>query len=260
MDLDSSDLVAFNLAGLELLRVSRARVLGQECQTASLNDDLCEAAPLTAVQLRELAASRLQQHPEHVRLFYEETSEVCENSDSPFATVYTVHVILDSEKVSWYERMKASRTNIFSDAPEYIRSDRPCALLAVGRSGICLRSCSKQLRDDKEVVMAALKENCYALQSASARLRSCTETVLAAVSRNGSCLALAGDGPRRDKAVVLAAVRNEGTSLKFAYEGLKRNKSVVIEAVRQNGLSLQYASEKLKKNPDLVTLAARRQQ
>lgn len=175
-------------------------------------------------------------------------------SPSPFSRVFFVHALLDTEKMSWYSRIRsdASLNHEFEmAAPSYIRADRPCAMLAVKRYAYSLALCSDDLRDDPEVVKFAVSENGYALQFASVRMRGDKSVVLAAVSENGHSLSMAQDRMRGDREVLLAAVRSYGASLKLADELLRRDKNLVLEAVSQNGLSVQFAAEELRDDEDV---------
>lgn len=137
--------------------------------------------------------------------------------------------------------MEISFGKLFPSSPEWIRSNKSAALVAVKHSpeGVC--SIEGELKEDKEVALVALandpKGETY--RCLSEKLRADPELALMAVKKNFNNLlgrsyqkqSPVPESLKRDKPFALDVVREAGWLLKYFPEEIRADKEVALEAI-----------------------------
>lgn len=118
--------------------------------------------------------------------------------------------------------------NLLGVLPEYYRTKKKYALIAVNSNPYAIKYCSEELLDDKDVIMKALQEDTEEILSyASERIRGLYDVVYKAVSVDALNLQFASDELRDNRDIVLCAVNCYGGSLDFASERLQKDKELM---------------------------------
>ena len=213
----------------------------------------------TIGQFRENAAQEFGCDVEHVELHMDGVS-IGDDEELVSAATSLTHASVVDVVVSMDVFVKHIRngTRSYTDLPESVQSDIPCALAALGSDEQAFRHLPPEVQTHPTIVehvASSLSSDFFEAAHPSAwNDEDFRSAVLTAT--NGRCLSWdCCEELRSDRDKVFACVKRDGMLLEFASNELKKCPVIVLASVQCSPSAIQYAAEEVRADQDIFTAA-----